>query len=114
VLDWNTAVLPEVFFNRPLGLRPFCPPASLRFSQVAGHLPSPRLAIEQNDSQFFIPPFFNSLLSHKGDQDQKKVKRQTGSKNKNHADRPFFLSTFLHFFPCPIPPSSLSVKESMS
>jgi|GEM_PF-2557994 len=32
-------------------------------SGSAGYLPSPRLAIEQNDSQFFIPPFFNRLLS---------------------------------------------------
>ena len=64
-MDWKTATLTELFFNRPFGLRPFCPLASLRFSQVAGcYLPSPRLAIEQNDSQFFIPPFFHSLLTH--------------------------------------------------
>jgi len=28
-----------------------------------GYLPSPHLAIKQNDSQFFIPPFFNRLLA---------------------------------------------------
>jgi len=67
LLDWKTAALPAVFFNRPFGLRPFCPLDSLRFSQVAqGDLPSPRLAIEQNDSPFFIPLFFRSLPSDRG------------------------------------------------
>gem|GEM_PF-1087852 len=60
----NQRLRPKPFLDRPFGLRPFGPLASLRFSQVAqGDLPSPRLAIEQNDSPFFIPPFFHSLLT---------------------------------------------------
>gem|GEM_PF-1855756 len=62
LLDWKTAALPEVFFNRPFGLRPFGPLASFRFTQVAGCLPSSRLPRYQNDSQFFIPEFFSGLL----------------------------------------------------
>jgi hypothetical protein len=49
------AASPEVAFERPFGLRPFCSLASFRFGQVARYLPSSRLASPQNDSQFFIP-----------------------------------------------------------
>ena len=47
----------------PIGLRPFCFLASLRCDQVASYLTESRLASQQNDSQFFIPGFFNSLLT---------------------------------------------------
>ena len=84
VLPFEIAALPEVFFEGPFGLRPFCFLASFRFGQVAGLLPSlrsalraacgrlspsgrlsSRLARTQNDSRFFIPEFFNSLLAPK-------------------------------------------------
>jgi len=35
---------------------------AIQSGSTKGYLPSPRLAIEQNDSQFFIPEFFHSLL----------------------------------------------------
>jgi len=68
LVDWNTAALPEVFFNRPFRLRPFCSLASLRVGRGGNPAFSLRLANPQNDSPFFIPYFFNSLLKDGGTQ----------------------------------------------
>jgi len=68
-------VLPELLLIVPGGLRPLYLLASLRFSQVARYLPSTRVdafgiclryapaASNQNNLQFFISYFFNSLLT---------------------------------------------------
>ena len=61
----NIAASPGVFFHRPFGLRPFYRLASFHVAQVARYLSEMRLAGRKNDSQFFIPPFFNSLVKRR-------------------------------------------------
>ncbi len=46
----------------PDGRQPFCDQAALRIGRGVHPASSPRLAGPQNDPQFFIPLFFNSLL----------------------------------------------------
>jgi len=62
----GAAASPKAGKNRPIRLRPFCSVASLRVGRGGNPASSLRLANPQNDSQFFIPYFFHSLLIRHG------------------------------------------------